>query len=401
MGAAGPALVRRSPISRSVATWYAPLYSLLARVVHPIAFGAFVLSAFMLVGGVLLGVAGDRDSGAIGFVLLLGLLAVLPIAHSIVLDERTTPIAILLTAGWAIALQAGSLDRVELGALYVAAVLSLAFRVAAIVHVVPRRARTGLLNLVVPAAVGTLVGAVPVLLGGGAILANDMATARAVAIVMLWLAALAAIAFGVLHLVAASGESDVIGAWCLARGMREEHEGVRATDDLLGEFRYSAHKYRTVKPTHAIEVTAGAIETKYADLPVAWLTCVVLELRHRTSTDDIELWLRSRSHALDTIVPPILETSRIRTESIELEGGHEVHVARDVDPIVALQTLDPRVIDVARHLGRFQLCRSGHTIFAWSVGGVVDGEELDRMRTIVRETAVVLGMIESSSPLLA
>lgn len=372
----------------TLGAWYAPIYSFLVRIVHPIAFGALAMS-LLLVLRHSLGLILDGDLYVLIIAFTIGILAY---AHSIALTPRLALVAVVLSAGWAWAIHGGHVANWLLVGLYLAAAVSLAARIAAIARMAPTRARTDLLHLVLPASLGTLVGLVPVVLGGAALMAGGGShpVAEGIAILMLIGAMVAALGFALLHVVLAS-QGQVVARWCMAGGM--QRRGDTAGGSPLGDNASGIGTWARANGTASVEVTSGAVRTTYPDLPVAWLTVVsVRGDAGQVRPGDVDVWLRSRSFVLDTVAPAALSTDHLRTESIELEDGHEVHVHGGTDPIVALQELDPRVVDVARGLGSLQLARSGNVISVYAVGGAAGPEELDRMLHIATAAAAAFDL---------
>lgn len=174
------ATVRRTRLQRAVGARYDGLHALLVRSVHPLAFGAFTLCAGALaIGAMAIAVEFD-DSDAFGIAagIAISIGVAILAAFTFVFTRVRAAVAIVLLGGWALAvLKIDDIDPGIVRAIWGVASLSVVIQVVLLAWVTPRRIRAGLAHVLLPATLGTIIGAIPVALGLRALLDNDDARA--------------------------------------------------------------------------------------------------------------------------------------------------------------------------------------------------------------------------------
>lgn len=404
----------RSPLQRAVAARYDGTHAFLVRAVHPLCFGAFALIVGCVVGGILYvatsaGGGGEGVVEVVGGSLFVGV-GLIVVAFQFVVSRGVVWVSlVVLLLTWC-TLMLWTPPHVIIWVGWSAATLSVLLQIVLLMRVVPARYRAGLLHLMVPATVGTLVGAVPVAMGLIALIEGDFERALDLAR-LAFLAAIVVVAVLLgLHEYGHAREAVLLRAFARAHGFAivdaepDPKDDAKKTDtksdatahgaQMIDEWSTHSGPWQGQHRGRAVTISSGYTSSGAPDVPSLHLTLVTLQLEH----DGRELWVRRRSRAYDNVLVNGNHSDVQHFESIALDEGWAVRFGAGTTQLEAFQTMTPLLLDaLGRRLDAAQICRIGTTMHGWIVGGVLSVEELENLVLTLHDVARLLERAERRS----
>ncbi len=391
----------RSRRQRAVGARYDEFHALLVRSVHPICFGAFVLLGGAIVLGLLAFAFDALDADGFGIVLGVAVAiggAVVAAFTFVFTRARAWATITLLLAGLAALRFVDDIKPFVLWAIWWVALLSVAIQVSLLAWVLPRRWRAGLVHLLGPATVGTLLGAVPVALGLRALVAGDDHRALELAQLAFAAALVVVVVLFVLHAYVRRSEQAVLCEFGKRHQLRALHtsdpnEGAPMLAGFIPAWADASTAWVGQLHGRNAAVRSGFTLARAPDVPSLHLT--VLGMRLKGSGRD--MWVRRRSISHDNLLVGTNHAGVVRFESITLNEGWSVRFAPGTSTLDEFRTVGPQMLELLeRALGDAQVCRVGDTVWAWIVGGALSADELDELAGLLHEFGELLEGVDAA-----
>lgn len=392
---------RRSPAQRWTAARYDGAHAFLVRLVHPLCFAAFSLVVAAAAAGLTYVFLNLFDEGGIAFAVAIFACAALAAGFKFVATPISVGVGIVALAGWAIALFAGvELPTWLLWVLVAVACLSLVIQLVLLIRAIPDRWRNGLMHLMWPAALGTVLGALPVAVLILMKLDDRDEAVRDIA-AYAFVAGCAVLTFLLaLHVYARRGDEKVVAEFAARHGLTPgsgdiDLETAPLITVLTPKFGTRTPWWTGMVRDRKVEVVTGYTSSWAPDLPSLHITVLGIALQGRGR----DIWVRRNSWSHDNVLASLGRSEVMRFESIRLSEEFSVRFAAGIDELTAFLTIGPELVHVlGEQLGEAQVCRVGATLTIFVVGGAIDADELDTMLDTGSRVAHLLERTDAVTP---
>jgi hypothetical protein len=393
----------RAPWQRTLGARYDELHALLVRVVHPLSFGVFFLTALAVIGGIAAIALQFLDSDALGmaFGAILGIVLMVVAAFTFVLTIGRAVLGLVLLTGWTIGLVVvDDIDSGLLWAIWLVAAASVVLQVVLLAWVQPRRWRRGLAHLSWPSLVGTIIGAVPVVFGLQLLADGNHDRVLDLTILSFAATAVALAVLTAIHLLVRRHEASIARSFAGSREMSSVAvvDTVGASVPLLASLLptwswLAGGPWRGTVDGREFALASGFTTSRSPDVPSVHVT--LLALRMRSTGPD--LWIRRRDRSHDNVLVESDSARVMSFESIRLDEDFSIRVDAATSELDAYRTFGPQALVLLEAgLAGAQLCRDGDVLSTWMVGGVLGVEELEQMLRTALQFAELLERVDAA-----